>query len=57
MTFYLEVKRNGEWTLVGQYPTQRQAELIAADYRNHGEIVRITTDGLVTVTETPLEID
>lgn len=41
---YLEVYRNGEWNLVGQYSTRKQAELIAADYRSRGEKTRIVTD-------------
>lgn len=44
MTYYLEAWRNGAWTLVGQYPTRRQADLIAADYRRRGERVRVTTE-------------
>lgn len=31
------VKRNGEWTIVGQYTDKRSAQNIAKDYRKHGE--------------------
>jgi hypothetical protein len=42
MTYILWVHRDGEWHLVGQYPTRQQANLIAADYRNRGEKIKIT---------------
>jgi hypothetical protein len=42
--YYVEVKRDGAWTLVGQYATRRQADLIAADYRSRGETVRVVRE-------------
>lgn len=38
MAHYVEVFRGKEWHLVGQYHTGRQAEAIALDYRNRGEL-------------------
>jgi hypothetical protein len=40
----LEALRNGEWTIVGQYPDKESAERIAEDYRSRGETVRVTHD-------------
>jgi len=42
--YCVEVNRGDGWTVVGQYPTRRAADLIAADYRNRGERVRVVRD-------------
>ena len=47
--YYVEVYRDGRWTLVGQYPDRASAKKIAADYRTLGEKARVTTDGTVEV--------
>lgn len=39
--YELWARRSGEWNFVGAYHTRRQADLIAADYRSRGEIVKI----------------
>ncbi len=39
-THVVEVHRGDGWTIVGQYPSRRQAEMIAEDYRSRGETVR-----------------
>ena len=44
MIYVVEVYRDGEWHIVGQYEVKRQADAIAADYRSRGERARITTD-------------
>ena len=41
--FCVEVYRDG-WMVVGQYPTRRAADAIAADYRSRGERVRVVKD-------------
>lgn len=40
----VRVLRGTEWQLVGQYPTKQAAQLIADDYRSHGEKARVTRD-------------
>ena len=43
-TYILQVYRDGGWHIVGQYASRRQAQLIADDYRAHGERTRIVTE-------------
>lgn len=40
----VEVNRDGDWQLVGQYNTRKQANLIAADYRSRGETARVRSN-------------
>lgn len=40
--YYVEVLRQDGWTIVGQYHTRKQANLIARDYRSRGEKARVT---------------
>jgi (2Fe-2S) ferredoxin len=42
--YCLEVCRDGEWHVVGQYREWYQAERIAEDYRARGERVRVIGD-------------
>lgn len=42
--YYVEVWRDDEWHLVGQYHTRQQANSIARDYRSRGEKARVTSD-------------
>jgi len=42
MVFVLEVRRDGEWHIIGQYSAHYQAQRIADDYAARGEQTRIT---------------
>lgn len=39
----------GEWVCVGQYRGMEQAQPVAEDYRDRGELVRLTREGVVVV--------
>jgi transposase-like protein len=39
--YELWVKRAGEWHIIGQYSTRKQAEIIRDDYVNRGEIAEV----------------
>ena len=42
--WYVEVRRDNRWSLVGVYETERQATLIAKSYRAQGEKARVVQD-------------
>jgi hypothetical protein len=41
-TYVVEVLRDGDWHIVGQYTAKYHADEIADDYRSRGETVRVT---------------